>query len=244
MPISFISGKEIKDFESVKGSDIKDSIYNLIKRDYPDITVDSIISIDDMNHYRRIYLSNLVSKNLHNVLDEELNVLNAIKENSVISEFKELDQEEDLTFGQKMADKVAEFGGSWTFIIAFFSFLLLWIAVNVVVLISRPFDPYPFILLNLILSCLAAIQAPIIMMSQNRQDEKDRSRAQLDYQVNLKAELEIKLLNEKIDYLLMYQNKRLLEFQEVQMEYLEDLYQRIIFNNKSDKEENNDDITK
>ena len=241
MPVSQISGKEIQEFEIVKGKDVKESIFTLIKKDFPDFNADSIISIDDMNHYRRLYMSNLMSQNMHTLLEEELAVLNAIKDNSVISDFKELEQDSDLTYGQIMADKVAEFGGSWTFIISFFTFLMIWIIINVIVLVSKPFDPYPFILLNLILSCLAAIQAPIIMMSQNRQDDKDRRRAQLDYQVNLKAELEIKLLHEKIDYLLMHQNKRLLEFQEVQMDYLEDLYQRIIFNKDDSADGKNTD---
>jgi len=126
-----------------------------------------------------------------------------------------------------MADKIASFGGSWTFIIAFFSFLTLWIIANILMLASKTFDPYPFILLNLMLSCLAAIQAPIIMMSQNRQGQKDRQRAELDYKINLKSELEIQLLNEKIDHLMVHQNKKLLEVQEVQIDYLEDLMKQL-----------------
>ena len=122
-----------------------------------------------------------------------------------------------------MADKIAEFGGSWSFIISFFTFIVIWIAFNTFMLITQKFDPYPFILLNLILSCLASIQAPIIMMSQNRQEQKDRKRAEKDYKINLKAELEIKLLSEKMDHLLIHQNQKLLEIQEVQTDYLEDL---------------------
>lgn len=123
-------------------------------------------------------------------------------------DFKKLIEQEDetdnRTFGQKVADKVAAFGGSWTFIISFFVFILLWIGVNVYFLTNKGFDPYPFILLNLILSCLASLQAPIIMMSQNRQEEKDRERAKKDYEINLKAENEIQLLQEKLDKLLKY----------------------------------------
>jgi uncharacterized membrane protein len=126
-----------------------------------------------------------------------------------------------------MADHIAEFGGSWTFIIVFFSFILVWILINLYVLTTKPFDPFPFILLNLILSCLASIQAPIIMMSQNRQEQKDRIRGEHDYKINLKAELEIKLLSEKIDHLLVHQNRKLLEIQEVQTDYLEDLMKEI-----------------
>ncbi len=107
-----------------------------------------------------------------------------------------------LTFGQRMADGMAKFAGSWTFIIAFMSLLIFWILLNSVLLLTRHFDPFPFILLNLILSCLAAIQAPIIMMSQNRQEAKDRIRADHDYEVNLKAEEQIERLHGKIDRLM------------------------------------------
>ena len=122
---------------------------------------------------------------------------------------KKIEEEIDnRTFGQRVADKVAAFGGSWTFIISFFVFILIWIASNVYLLINKGFDPYPFILLNLILSCLASLQAPIIMMSQNRQEEKDRERAKKDYEVNLKAENEIRTLNKKLDKLIELQEKR------------------------------------
>jgi uncharacterized membrane protein len=159
------------------------------------------------------------------VIDRD--VMEAIKNNSILSENIQDEIEADLTFGQKLADSVAAFGGSWTFIITFFSFILFWIIINIWFLATRPFDPFPFILLNLILSCLAAIQAPIIMMSQNRQEQKDRQRSEHDYKINLKAELEIKLLSEKIDHLLAHQNKKLLEIQEVQTDYLEDLMKEL-----------------
>jgi uncharacterized membrane protein len=153
--------------------------------------------------------------------------MEAIKNNSILSENIQDEIEADLTFGQKLADRVAAFGVSWTFIIAFFSFILIWMIINIWFLATRPFDPFPFILLNLILSCLAAIQAPIIMMSQNRQEQKDRQRGEHDYKINLKAELEIKLLSEKIDHLLVHQNKKLLEIQQVQTDYLEDLMKEL-----------------
>jgi len=111
---------------------------------------------------------------------------------------------ENRTFGQKVADKVADFGGSWTFIISFLAFISIWIGSNIYFLANKGFDPYPFILLNLILSCIAALQAPIIMMSQNRQEEKDRERAKRDFEINLQAENEIRLLHEKLDKLMAY----------------------------------------
>ena len=154
-------------------------------------------------------------------------VMEAIKNNAILSEIIQDEIEIELTLGQKIADKVALFGGSWTFIIFFFSFMLIWIAINSWFMIQKPFDPFPFILLNLILSCIAAVQAPIIMMSQNRQEQKDRQRSEHDYKINLKAELEIKLLSEKIDHLLVHQNRILLEIQEIQTDYLDDLMREI-----------------
>ena len=131
--------------------------------------------------------------------------------------------EQKWTLGERLADKIATFGGSWTFLICFAIFLGLWITINTVVMVTRPTDPYPFILLNLILSCLAAIQAPIIMMSQNRQEAKDRLRSQNDYQINLKAELEIQHLHEKLDHLLLHQWERLAQIQEIQLDLLSEM---------------------
>jgi len=225
--ISCITKKEIKRGEAVKAGDIREGIYKLIKTDHPDFDQDCSITLDELNHYRRIYLSSLIEKERGqmDVIDQD--VMNALKNNSILSENIEDAIEGRLTMAQKMADKIATFGGSWTFIITFFSFILFWIGVNIWILTVKPFDPFPFILLNLILSCLAAIQAPIIMMSQNRQEQKDRQRAEHDYKINLKAELEIKLLSEKIDHMIVNQNKNLLEIQEIQTDYLEDLMKEI-----------------
>jgi len=154
-------------------------------------------------------------------------VMAAIQTNTILTENIEPNIEAQLTAGQKAADKIASFGGSWGFILLFFGFILAWMSVNIWALNSKAFDPYPFILLNLILSCVAAIQAPIIMMSQNRQEQKDRQRAEQDYKINLKAELEIKLLSEKMDHLLIHQNKKLLEIQAIQIDYLEDLMKKM-----------------
>ncbi len=128
-----------------------------------------------------------------------------------------------LKFGDKIADKVASFGGSWKFIILFGSILCVWIIINSIALLARPFDPFPFILLNLILSSVAAFQAPVIMMSQNRQAAKDRMQAEHDYKVNVKAELEIRNLHGKMDFLIERQWQRLLEIQQVQIDLLEEM---------------------
>lgn len=132
-----------------------------------------------------------------------------------------------LTRGQKISDRVARFGGSWAFIISFFIVLVLWICFNAFAAGRLAFDPYPFILMNLLLSCIAALQAPIIMMSQNRQEEKDRKRSENDYLINLKAELEIRALHQKIDLLLEEQVKVLFESQARQLEILKSIEKRM-----------------
>lgn len=222
-----VTKKEIPFSESYRGSEIRTPLRELIQKDHPDFSKDSSISIDKVNEYRKRYITQLIEQEIGEVSELEKEVIHSIQANKLLSENIEEDINEPLTFGQKIADHIAAFGGSWTFIILFFSFLALWMSVNVWLMVTRPFDPYPFILLNLILSCLAAIQAPIIMMSQNRQEDKDRRRSEHDYKVNLKAEIEIRLLHEKLDHLMVHQNKRLLEIQQLQSDYLEDILQQV-----------------
>ncbi|QED38779.1 DUF1003 domain-containing protein [Antarcticibacterium arcticum] len=224
---SYISKKRIKIGEAVKGADIRQGIFELISREVPGFSLEDHISIEELNRYRRLYLTSLILQERGELDQIDRSVMEAIQNNAVLSENIQEEIEAQLTTGQKLSDKIASFGGSWLFIISFFLFILIWIAVNIWFLSTEAFDPYPFILLNLLLSCLAAIQAPIIMMSQNRLEQKDRQRGEHDYQINLKAELEIKLLSEKIDHLLVHQNKKLLEIQEVQTDYLEDLMNEI-----------------
>lgn len=227
MKTSHISKQEIEEGEALKGKDIREGIFNLIKSDFPGFDQEDFITIDELNQYRRLYLTSLITQEKGEIAAIDKDVMDAIKNNAILSENIQDEIEAELTFGQRLADKVAAFGGSWTFIVTFFSFIVIWIIINIWFLAKRPFDPFPFILLNLILSCLAAIQAPIIMMSQNRQEQKDRQRSEHDYKINLKAELEIKLLSDKIDHLLAHQNKKLLEIQEVQTDYLEDLMKEL-----------------
>ena len=228
-----ISQNEVPSTEAYRGSAIRTSLLRLIQKDHPGFTTDHYISIEKLNEYRKRYITQLIEQEVGEVSQLEEDVIQAIHTNKILSENIEDDINEPLTVGQKVADLIATFGGSWTFIIIFFSFLAVWMLINVWVMATRPFDPYPFILLNLILSCLAAIQAPIIMMSQNRQEEKDRRRSEHDYKVNLKAEIEIRLLHEKLDHLMVHQNQRLLEIQELQSDYLADILQQI----KNGKEE-------
>ncbi|WP_428656259.1 DUF1003 domain-containing protein [Runella sp.] len=148
------------------------------------------------------HLERILQQDLSELSEEELKALEKMRITSVIMAGDFDDSNQQSTFGERVADKIAEFGGSWTFIISFGLFITVWITANVLLFVNKGFDPYPFILLNLILSCLAALQAPVIMMSQNRQEQKDRERAKSDYEINLRAELEIRLLHEKIDYVI------------------------------------------
>ena len=134
---------------------------------------------------------------------------------------------EEISRGQRLADKVASFGGSWTFIVSFFIILGAWILYNSMAPKGDNFDPYPFILMNLILSCVAALQAPVIMMSQNRQEEKDRKRSENDYLINLKAELELRSLHQKMDLLLQDEVRSISEVQEKQFKVLTDMEHRL-----------------
>lgn len=222
-----ISGKELPPSELYKGSSLRKNLLDLIQIDFPDFTFESYISIEELNKYRKKYLESLIQSERGELSILEQDVIQAISKDQLLVGNIGLTSNEQPTLGQQLADKIAAFGGSWTFIIVFFSFILLWILVNIFLLLQRPFDPYPFILLNLILSCLAAIQAPIIMMSQNRQEQKDRQRSEYDYKVNLKAELEIRLLHEKVDHLIVHQNQRLLEIQQIQTDYMEDILKEL-----------------
>lgn len=167
----------------------------------------------------------------------EVDVLKSINSNELLSENIEPEMNEKFSFGERLSDRIASFGGSWPFITLFFTFLFTWMGINVFLLATRAFDPYPFILLNLVLSCLAAIQAPIIMMSQNRQEARDRIRAEHDYKINLKAELEIRLLHEKVDHLLLQQNQRLIEIQQIQIDLMEDIMSKINHNSSTPPEQ-------
>ena len=153
----------------------------------------------------------------------ETEVIEGLRDQEILAKNPDVEFEAGLTFGQRVADYIATFGGSWSFIISFGVILVLWMFLNSYILATRSFDPYPYILLNLLLSTLAAIQAPLIMMSQNRQESRDRQRAMNDYQVNLKAELEIRQLHQKIDHLLSNQWERLMEIQEIQMELINEV---------------------
>ena len=226
----YVSKKKLPLTELYRGRFLKKEILDLLRKDFPDFNEDDYISVGSLNEYGKRYMATLLKQENAEISEMEKQVIESIAKNELLSKDLEEELSKDLTPAQRIADRIAGFGGSWTFILSFFLFLLLWIAINVFVLIKRPFDPFPFILLNLILSCLAAIQAPVIMMSQNRKEEKDRKRSQNDYKVNLKAELEIKLLHEKIDHMIIHQNQRLLEIQQLQTDYLDDILKALNIN--------------
>lgn len=155
-------------------------------------------------------------KKLHTIVEQSL------EEEKLVSGKLMQFEETHPSWSNRIADNVASFGGSWRFILIFTFVMFLWIGINLF-LLSKPFDPYPFILLNLILSTIAALQAPIIMMSQNRKEEKDRQRAMNDYLINLKAEVEVRNLHHKMDLLITEQMKTLFEIQKAQMQLLEEI---------------------
>jgi uncharacterized membrane protein len=215
--VSSLSGNEYPEYEKVLGSLISPPIIEIIKFDYPLFNDDYLLSISEYQKYKQKYIQDFLVKDENDISLLEKEVVEAVGYKRIISD-KDICKETQITFAQKLSDKVASFGGSWRFIILFGVLLTIWISFNVMCSDKVKFDPYPFILMNLILSCIAALQAPIIMMSQNRQDEKDRIRAKQDYMINLKSELEIRLLHEKMDHLLLNQQQELIKLQQQQIE--------------------------
>jgi uncharacterized membrane protein len=199
----------------------------LIQRDRPEWEGKRGVCHNCLEQYR--------AKKFLGYLEAEYEKISALEESLVsklarrgrVAKLVNEEFERQMTLGQRVADRVAHFGGSWTFIGLFTGVLLLWIGINVWVLTKRPFDPYPFILLNLVLSCLAALQAPVIMMSQNRQAEKDRMEAKQDYEINLMAELEIRDLHDKMDALRYKQWHELWHMEQRQLELLEHLHKEL-----------------
>ena len=180
----------------------------------------------DLSRYSTDYVKSLLESERGELSSLETEVLESMRQHELLAMNVDVESEKTWTFGERMSDRMADFAGSWTFLICFGIFMAAWIIMNSLVLYWRPVDPFPYILLNLMLSCLAAIQAPIIMMSQNRQEARDRLRSQHDYQVNLKAELEIRHMSEKLDHLLSHQWERLVQIQQVQIQMLAQLEKR------------------
>jgi len=212
--------------ELLSGSFARPPVVALIRRDHPDWSPEDRICVEDLHEYRMRHVEHLLRAGDERLTRDEREVLASIERQELVAEDPMETYDETLTVGERAADRLSTFGGSWPFIGLFGTFIGAWVAVNALALFGVRFDPYPFILLNLVLSCLAAIQAPIIMMSQNRQADLDRTKASYDYQVNLKAELEVRQLNDKLDYLLLHHWKRLMALQESQTELLEEALDR------------------
>lgn len=201
---------------------VRPGVSALINHAFPQWETGKYICRDDLSKFRGKYVEALLEKERGELSDLDRQVIESLQSGQIVSQNLFDDEAANASFGERMADRVATFGGSWTFIITFLVILIVWMAINSYFLASRPFDPYPFILLNLVLSSLAAFQAPVIMMSQSRQETKDRKRAENDYRVNLKAELEIRQLHEKMDHQLAQQWDKLAEMQQIQIEILEE----------------------
>jgi uncharacterized membrane protein len=202
---------------------IRPSLLEFIKKRIPGFDSKGFICLDDLGEFRKDYVKEVLEEEIGELSALDQEVIESLQQHEILSNDLSKQFEKKLTFGERLSDRIAEFGGSWKFLITFGAVLFAWIAINGFMFATHSFDPYPFILLNLILSCLAAVQAPIIMMSQNRAEARDRSRAENDYKVNLKAELEIRHLHEKLDHLLRRQYNRLFEIQQIQIELLEEI---------------------
>ena len=202
---------------------VSPAITEEIRTAHPDWSESGFICRDDLAAFRAARVRRLLEQERGELSDLDREVIESLRQHEIVAANVESEFDEQATLGGRIADKVASFGGSWKFILSFGAIIAVWMIINTVFLVVGRFDPYPFILLNLVLSCLAALQAPVIMMSQNRQETKDRRRAESEYRVNLKAELEIRHLHEKIDHLLSHQWERMVEVQQVQLDLLDEL---------------------
>jgi len=211
----------------VPGEMLRPALIDTIKKHDATWGPSRMICVDCLDLFRSEYVEDALKEEVGELSKLEQEVIDSLTEQETLTENINRAFEKSITFGQRIADRVAAFGGSWIFIGSFFLLLAAWIGVNSLATLLGPFDPYPYILLNLMLSCLAAMQAPIIMMSQNRIEARDRLRSENDYQVNLKAELEIRHLHEKLDVLLKHQWQKLLEIQQIQMDFMKELMRRI-----------------
>ena len=205
---------------------VRPSISELIAEGHADWTEGAQICQPDLDIYRKRYVERMLEDERGELGLLEKRVVESLGTGGIVSQPLHLLADGRASLGERLADRVAAVGGSWGFILSFVAILIVWMLLNVTGWLFQPFDRFPFILLNLVLSCLAALQAPVIMMSQRRQEQKDRLRAENDYQVNLKAELEIRQLHEKMDHQLARQWERLTELQQIQIDLLEDRSRR------------------
>jgi uncharacterized membrane protein len=202
---------------------VHEPVVMIIQKEHPDLSRTGYICSEDLNKYRIEFIKEVLEEEKGELSALEEEVVTSIREQETISKDINAEYEQRLKFSDRLSDKLAAYAGSWKFIIGFMATLLVWIIINSAVILLKVFDPYPFILLNLVLSCLAAVQAPVILMSQNRQEAKDRLRSDYDYRVNLKAELEIRYLHQKLDHFLKREWQTLLDIQQIQVELMKEL---------------------
>lgn len=222
-----ISGANYPESEGVYINQLRQQLQDFLKTLKSDWKDDYFISYSALNDLMRAYVANLVSSEVKDHQQLARKVQERYEKEAVLQPINPDLEPPVSTLGERMADKIADFGGSWKFIIIFLVILVVWMGSNILLLRNKGFDPYPFILLNLVLSCVAALQAPVIMMSQNRQEGKDRERAEYDFKVNLKAETEVRLLHEKLDYLLFHQHSNMVELFQLQLDIMQQLQQRM-----------------
>lgn len=225
-----ITGQEVPDNAAVPLRVLPPLLHGYIRHRYPDLPEDAWISRSALDELRSGYIEAALQSEIGEITELEREVIDSLRDREVLTERPQSEDEEDraATFGEKLSDRIADFGGSWSFILIFTGFLAVWILLNALQLFGgKAVDPYPFILLNLLLSCVAALQAPIIMMSQNRQSAKDRSDARSDYEVNLRAEVEIAALHTKLDLLREQEWTRLLAVVEQQRQALDDIRRQL-----------------
>lgn len=206
---------------------LEPQLFDVIKRERADWPGNRGICHTCHEQYRAKKFVGYLEEEYSKISEMEKSIVTQIARRGRVSKLVHQEFEKNMTMGERIADKVAQFGGSWTFIMIFGGILIVWMGINSWVLATHPFDPYPFILLNLVLSTLAALQAPVIMMSQNRQAEKDRLQAYQDYQINLMAEFEIRDLHDKLDGLRHKQWHELWHMQRRQLELLEHLHKEV-----------------
>ena len=218
-----ISGKDTRRRDLVTLDTLRPSLAERIRKDHPELPPEAVISREELARYRSIYVEDLLTAEHGELTDLDRQVAESIARHDTLAENVVEEFDDQRSLGERWSDAIASFGGSWSFIILFGVGLALWMGYNLIVPDLDKFDIYPFILLNLVLSTLAAIQAPVIMMSQKRQEAKDRLRSESDYRVNLKAELEIRHLHEKMDHLISRQWQRLAEIQQMQIETMQEL---------------------
>jgi uncharacterized membrane protein len=211
----------------VQAESVHAPIVDLIKKEYPAWSPEGYICPEDLNRFRIRYFRDEEEKERDECASLEGTVSDGMNVEDHLPKNDNIEYENELTFGEHLADTIAGFAGSWTFIGVFAVTIILWVALNTFILLSGSFDPYPYILLNLALSVLAAVQAPVIIMSQNRQEMRDRLHADRDYQVSIHTDREIHRLHSKIDHLMTNQGQKLLEIQNIQLELMEELARKI-----------------